>query len=322
MSAPQADRIKTVAVFGGGNIGNGIVQSFAQAGLSVRVVDLDKEKLDHCLSQVDANLKLFQEVGLLEEGAFSVKSRIEPILTKDSAKAIEYCDFVVETIPENLELKKQLFAQLDSCDDEVILSSNTSSFTITAITEGCRTASRMIGLHYFNPAHIMPLVEIHYGPQTKDEVIDMTKALMLRVGKKPILVRKSIPGLVVNRIQAAIAREIDYLVAEQVVSPEDVDIATKSSYGFRFANIGNHEFYDTAGFDLIHLVCRRLYKELSNATAPSAMWEEKVRKGELGMKTGRGWYDWAGKSAIEFMDKQNRRLLKQLALFKELEKGD
>ncbi|MEW6440997.1 MAG: 3-hydroxyacyl-CoA dehydrogenase NAD-binding domain-containing protein [bacterium] len=317
----KADQIETVSVFGGGNIGNGIVHSFAQAGISVRVIDVDKRRLDACLSQVDANLRLFREFGLLDEDPSSVTARIAPVLAKDLPKAMKDCHFVVEAIPENLELKKQLFAQLDSCPEDVILASNTSSFPITDIAEGCRTAGRVIGLHYFNPAHIMPLVEIHYGPQTTLETIDSTKAFMLRVGKRPILVRKSIPGFVVNRIQAAIGREIDYLVSTGVVSPEDVDIATKASYGFRYANIGPYEFIDTAGLDLLFLVSSRLYGELSNATQPSAMWAEKVKRNELGMKTRHGWYDWSGKSALEFMDGQNRRLLKQLALFESFEQG-
>ncbi|GAI03296.1 unnamed protein product, partial [marine sediment metagenome] len=152
----DVENIETVVMIGGGTMGQGIAQNFAQAGLSVRVVDVDTEILDRCLAQVDANLRLFQAFGLLEEAISSIELRIHPVLMKDLAKAVRDCDFVVEAIPENLELKKQLFAELDLCRDDVILSSNTSSFTISTIAEGFSTAHRIIGLHYFNPAHIMP----------------------------------------------------------------------------------------------------------------------------------------------------------------------
>ena len=183
----NVENIETVAVVGGGTMGQGIAQSFAQAGLSVCLIDLDKERLDGSLAQIEANLRLFQEFGLLQEDPSSVKSRIKPVLSEDLVKTVQGCDFVVETVPENLELKRQLFAQMDSCPDEVILSSNTGSLPVSSISEGCRTKGRIIGLHYFNPAHIMPLVEIHYSADTKEEVIAATKALMVRVGKKPVM---------------------------------------------------------------------------------------------------------------------------------------
>jgi 3-hydroxybutyryl-CoA dehydrogenase len=318
----NAENIRTILVIGGGTMGQGISQSFAQAGLSVSVVDVDRDRLNECLAQVDANLKLFQEFSLLQEDISLIESRIHPVLIKDLNKALKSCDFVVETIPENLQLKKELFAQLDSCRDEVILSTNTGSLTISEIVEGLRTASRVIGLHYFNPAHIMPLVEIHYGPRTKEEVIATTKALMLKVGKKPIVVRKEIPGLVINRIQSAVTREIDYLIENSVVSPEEIDMATKACYGFRWACIGNIESMDMIGLDVVLAGSGKIYKSLSNSTVPSHLVAEKVKKGELGIKSGRGMYDYAGKSRGEILDKLNKRLLKQLALFKSLEKQD
>jgi len=317
----EAENIRTVVVVGGGTMGQGIVQSFAQAGLSVLVVDVDKGKLDGCLSQVDTNLRQFQEFGLLQENIPSIKSRIHPVLIKDLNEALQGCDFVVEAVPEVLELKKQLFAQLDSCPEDVILSSNTSSFTIPAIAEGLRTADRIIGLHYFNPAHIMPLVEIHYGPKTKDEVISTTKALMIKVGKKPILVRKEIPGFIVNRIQAAMGREIMYLIDEGVTTPEDIDIAAKASYGFRNACIGTIEGLDMVGLDTLIAVGKQLFKSLDNSTEEPPYLYDMVKRGELGVKSGKGFYDYKGKSRAQILDEQNRKLLRQLTLFNLLEEN-
>jgi 3-hydroxybutyryl-CoA dehydrogenase len=316
-----AKNIKKVVVIGGGTMGQGIAQNFAEAGLAVQLVGRDIERLNSSLNQIDVNLKQFEQYGLLKEKQSAIKSRISLILMNDLWKTVEDSDFVVETVSENLELKRQLFQQLDSCRDEVIIGSNTSSFPIATLAEGCKTASRIIGVHYYNPAHIMPLVEIHYGPQTSEKVIATTKQLMLRVGKKPIIVKKDIPGLIGTRLQLAQAREIEQLLERDVASPEDIDTAAKASYGFRYACIGNIETYDMVGLDVMYAVEKNIYKLLSNAPGPSSLLEEKVKKGELGVKAGRGWFDYSGKSKREILDDQNRRLLKQLALFKSLEKG-
>jgi len=316
----EAENIGMVLVLGGGNMGQGIVQSLAQAGLSVSVVDVDTKKLDGCLSQVNANLRLFQEYGLLKEDIPSVEARVHPVLIQDLDKTVNSCDFVVESVPEVLELKRRLFVQLDSCREEIILGSNTSSFTVSAISEGLRTADRVIGLHYFNPAHIMPLVEIPYGPKTREDVISTTKALMTRIGKKPILVRKEIPGFIVNRIQAAMGREIMYLLAQGIATPEDIDTAAKASYGFRHACIGNIEANDMIGLDILVAVGRQLFKTLDNSTESPPFLAEKVARGEMGIKSGKGFYDYTGRTRAQVLDEHNRRLLRQLTLFNSMEK--
>ena len=156
---------------------------------------------------------------------------------------------------------------------------------------------------------------------SKVEVIAITKALMLKVGKKPILVRKELPGFIVNRIQAAVTREISYLINESVASPEDIDMAAKACYGLRWACIGSIEAMDMVGLDVVLGASRQIFKTLNNSTEPSPILAEKVTRGELGIKSGRGWFDYKGKSTAEILDDQNRRLLGQLALFKSLDKG-
>ena len=312
--------IKQIVVIGAGNMGEGIVQSFAQAGKSVRVLSRRKETLDKCLQQIDTNLKLFAEFELLEEAPEVIKSRITYIPMAELSEAIRRCHFIVETIPEVLADKKELFGKLDGCDPDVILASNTGSMTITTLTEEMKTAYRVVGTHYFNPAHIMPLVEIHSGQYTSDKVIQTTKDLMLQVGKKPILVNKEIPGFIVNRIQGAIFREISYLLDEGIATPEDIDMAAKAMYGFRLSCIGPMEADDMIGLDTSARVSANLFKTLSNRTEPSATLLDKVNKGELGIKTGSGWYNYGGKTRTQVLDEINRRLLKQLVLFKALNK--
>ena len=184
-----------------------------------------------------------------------------------------------------------------------------------------RTPERVIGVHYFNPAHIMPLVEIHCGPQTTQETIAATQALIEKTGKKSIQLKKFIPGFVVNRLQAALGREALYLVKEEVVSPEDIDIATKGSYGFRWSNIGVFEGYDMIGIDVLIRV-GGIFKLLDNSTDNPKFMYDKAEKGELGIKSGKGFYDYSGKSTAQVLDEKNRKLLRQLALFNSMEKNN
>ena len=316
ISYRKPSEIKQIVVIGAGNMGEGIVQSFAQAGKSVKVLARKRETLDKCLQQIDTNLKLFAEFQLLEEAPEVIKSRITYIPMTELSEAIKGCHFIVETIPEVLTDKKELFGKLDGCDPDVILASNTSSITITTLTDGMKTAHRVLGTHYFNPAHIVPLVEIHRGKYTSDKVVQTTRDLMLQVGKKPILVKKEIPGFIVNRIQGALFREIGYLLDEGVTTPEDIDMAAKAMYGFRLSCIGPMEADDMIGLDTSARVSTNLFKTLSNRTGPSATLLDKVKRGELGIKTGSGWYNYSGKTRTQVLDEINRRLLKQFVLFK------
>jgi 3-hydroxyacyl-CoA dehydrogenase len=316
ISYRKPSETKQIVVIGAGNMGEGIVQSFAQAGRSVKVLARRTETLDKCRQQIDTNLKLFAEFQLLEEAPELIRSRITYIPMAELSEAIRGCHFVVETIPEVLPDKRELFGKLDGCDPDVILASNTSSITITTLTEHMKTAYRVVGTHYFNPAHIMPLVEIHRGKHTSEEVVQTIRDLMLQVGKKPVLVRKEIPGFIVNRIQGAIFREISYLLDEGIATPEDIDMAAKAMYGFRLSCIGPMEADDMIGLDTSARVSANLFKTLSNRTEPSATLLDRVKRGELGIKTGNGWYNYRGKTRTQVLDEINRRLLKQLVLFK------
>ena len=311
----KADGIKKVAVIGAGAMGGGIALSFAQAGLSVRIVDVDESTLKSCLDQIDANLGLFKEFDLLTEETSAVRSHVTSFEMKDLTKALEGCGFVVEAIPEILEMKRRLFAQLDSCCVDAILASNTSTMTITSISRGLTRPGRVVGTHYFYPAHIMPLVEIHRGEDTDEQAVEVARQLMLRVGKKPILVRKEIPGFIVNRIQGAYNREINYLLDEGVATPEDIDLAAKASFGFRLANLGPLEIQDLSGLDIILRSRTAMSKNLCNATKPSITLAAKVAAGELGVKSGKGWYDYQGRSRGEIMERADRKLLRQLIDF-------
>ncbi len=312
----ETKKIKNILVIGAGTMGEGIVQNFAQAGFNVTVMARRQESLDKCLKQVNANLNTFKEFGLIKESPLTIMGRIQTILDKDLLSVVNKCDYVVETITEILEDKKAIFNRLDSLPADVVIASNTGSFTMTILTEGLKTPQRFVGTHYFNPAHIIPAVEVHRGEKTSDEAVEITKQLLFKIGKKPVIVRKIVPGFIINRLTGAMEREVDYLLDEGIVTPEDLDIAVKSSFGFRLACLGPMEAEDMIGLDTSARVSDRVYKVLSNRTDASPSLLEKVKKGELGIKSGKGWYDYSDRTREKVLDATNRKLLQQLALFK------
>jgi 3-hydroxyacyl-CoA dehydrogenase len=287
--------------------------------MAVRMIARDQGRLEASLASVKANLELFEEFGLLSEAPADILARVTIIPATDMLEATTGCDYVVETIPEVLDTKKAIFEQIDKLPEDVIIASNTSSFTMDTLTEGLKTPQRMVGLHYFNPAHIIPAVEIHKGKDTTEEVVAQTRALMLKTGKKPVIVMKTVPGFIINRLTGAMEREIDYLIDEGIVTPEDLDIAVKASYGFRLSCMGPMAQEDMIGLDTSARVSGNVFKLLSNKTEPSPVLLAKVEKGELGIKSGKGWYDYSGQTRDEVNDKINRRLLKHLALFRSVE---
>ena len=308
--------INTVTVFGAGIMGEGISLMFAQAGRLVRVVDNDVDKLNGCLLRIKWNVKQMKEFGLVKESTPAIMKRITPFTSRLLSQALKNADLVVETIPEILQLKMKLLSRLDSLPNQTIIASNTGSIPITQLTEGMKTAARVIGTHFFNPAYLMPLVEVHRGENTSDEVLARTVSVLQEVGKTPIVLKKTLPGFIVLRITAAMMREIYHLLNEGVASPEEIDLALKNSMSLKLASFGPMEMEDMAGLDVASQVHARTFPTLSNSQAPTPLMLEKVKQGELGYKSGKGWLDYSKIPYQDVISERNRRLLEQLALLK------
>ena len=315
----NVDSIKKVLVIGGsGTMGQGIAQGFAEAGLETVITGRTRETCDRAMAQIQKNLSLCEEYGTLNEKPADIFSRLSAEATSEYADLASTCQYVVETVAENLALKQSIFKQLDGIDRNIIIGSDTSSIPVATIAEGCKTPERMIGIHYFNPAHIMPLVEIHHGPETSEEAIAVTRQLMTKAGKTPVVIKKDIFGLLGTRFQLAIIREIESLLAQDVASLEDLNLVAQASYGMRYACIGHIEALDMIGLDTMEVIEKRIFPELSNADGPTPALVDKVAKGHVGVKAGRGWFNYDGIPKEKVLDSQNRRLLKQLKLFKEM----
>lgn len=321
----NTDTIERVLVIGAGAMGESIAQQFAQAGMKVFLADIDEAVLDRAGRQIATNLAQLGKFGLLSEAPDAIQSRIAShhIGSLDEISGFaEQADFVIEVVPEKIELKRRVFSVLDAFDKDRILASNTSTLSITDISDGMSSPERVVGVHFFYPAHIVPLVEIHGGSRTSEETIQSAKELMHRIDKQPIVIRKVMPGFIVNRMQAAFNREVIHMLEQGVATAEELDMAAMACFGFRLACLGPLEIHDLNGLDVVFNSWRQTRPSLCNDTEPSVSVKEKVEKGELGAKTGKGWYDYHGRSREEILFESNEKLLHQLALFRSLRKQE
>jgi 3-hydroxybutyryl-CoA dehydrogenase len=288
------NEIRCAAVIGAGLMGHGIAQLFAQAQIPVYLTDSQPESLEAGLRHVATNLKKLVSHGFLKEHeADEIHSRVMPVSTIQ--EAVKDADFVTECVTEDLALKQNLFEELEELSPPwAILASNTSSLILSEIGARVKQKSRMIVTHYFNPPHIIPTVEIVPSDFTDPAVTETTRGLITRMGKFPICLKKALPGFLVNRVQAAIVREVLSILEDDFTTAEEMDQALRGSIGFRMAAVGPLEVMDFGGLDTWLELTSNLLPTLNNRTDPPAILVEKVTRGDLGVKSGRGFYDWGG----------------------------
>ena len=216
-------------------------------------------------------------------------------------------DLVIESVYEDLELKRGIFEKLDRAAPlSTILTSNTSGLSITAITSRCTHPERILTTHFWNPPQLMPLVEIVVGERTAAETVEAVRAFLLQCRKVPVVVKKDRPGQLGNRLQMALLREAVNIVAEGIADVEDVDLAAKAGFGLRLPVYGIFEHQDMVGLDLGFSVIDYVVPDLSNAPRGPELYRQKVEEGNLGVKTGKGFYDWSKKDAAEVRARRDR----------------
>ena len=288
------DKIRNVAVVGAGLMGHGIAQEFAVSGYRVSLNDMSEERLDHARERIRQNLEM---LGRSDEWD-GVASRIT--FTGDLRTAVEGADLVIEAITENLDIKRELFAELESiCRADTILASNTSTFMPSQLAEATQNPGRVIVMHYFNPPHIVPLVEVVGGRDTSPETVETVRDLLISQGKKPVVLEKEVLGFIGNRLQAALLRECFALVENGVVRPEDIDTVVTTSFGRRLGVAGVFEVFDAAGADVWYAICEQVMPDLESSTEVPPAIARMAESGNFGLKTGRGVYQWPEESAIE-----------------------
>lgn len=280
--------IKNVSVVGAGLMGMGISQALAQQGLSITATDLSEELLEQNLNKIGQNLKSRVERGKISaEEAEEVLARIK---TTTNIADIAQVDLVIEAVFESIEVKKQVFTQLDDlCPPHTILATNTSILSPTEIGSVTRRPEKTIGMHWFNPAPVMKLIEVTAGLSTSEETIAAVMEFSRRIGKTPVRVNEA-PGGIVSRVLSAMRNAAVDILAEGVASAEDIDTAMKLGAGFP---MGPLELIDLVGVDIHVINSDNLCRELGDLKyRPNATLRKMVRAGHLGRKSGRGFYDY------------------------------
>lgn len=304
----RVDDIKNITVFGPGMMGSGIAQVFAGCE-DLNVTIFIREKFEYeGLDKIKANLTVLKERGIItDKDVEGIFSRIKT--TEDFEEAVKEADFIIECIPENMEMKQDLFARVEKfCKENAILATNTSVMSITEIAQKTNNKARVVGTHFWNPPYLIPLVEVVKSDYTSDEVFDTTYNLLKKANKKPVKVNKDVPGFLANRLQHALWREGISIVENGIADAATVDEAVKYGFGLRLPYLGPMENADMVGLDLTYSIHDYILKHLESSKEPSPILREKFEKGELGFKTGVGFQRWTE----EEMKKSNEGLREYL----------
>jgi 3-hydroxybutyryl-CoA dehydrogenase/5-formyl-3-hydroxy-2-methylpyridine 4-carboxylate dehydrogenase len=301
--------VKTVAVVGAGTMGPGIAATFARYGFTTRLSDVKPEQLEKAKGTIDFVYKTLTGGGFMTE-ADAQTGWSNLTITGDQVAAVKDADFVVETVPERLDIKQAVFTELEGqVREDTILASNTSGIPITKLGEAVKTPNRVVGMHWSNPPHVIPVIEVIRGAHTDQATIDATNRVVERIGMVPAEVKRDIPGFVENRILYAIMREALHLLDEGVASAEDIDKITKWGIGYKLAVIGPLELLDVAGLDIYTAVASYLNKDLSNESGISSTVTSKVEQGKLGLKTQGGLFEYTPEKIQQLQQQRGRLLL-------------
>jgi len=307
--------IKNIVIAGAGIMGASFAQIFAQYGFKVVLYDIFEESILKGKNLIKMNQEnaIDEDIISLEESQ-KLLSNISYSMDIDSFKI---ADFVIEAIAEKIEIKDKFWKQISVITpDKAILTTNTSGLSISRIAESVHMPERFCGMHWVNPPHIIPLVEIIAGDKTNEDTLETVKGLALHIERKPVMVKKDINGFILNRLQYAILREAFYIVENGVASIEDVDNVMKYGLGRRYACIGPFETIDFGGIDTFFNVGSYMFRELSNSKEVSKLLIDLYEEGAYGVKTGKGFYDYSGdksRKAIEKRDKDFIKVAKSLS---------
>lgn len=296
-------------VLGGGTMGVGIIAMFLGGGWKVDVVSRSASTRD--------SLPAAAAKALAAMGKPTDTSGLATYATLPEAPWPKI-DLVVETVTEDLALKQQIFADMEKlARPDCALTSNSSSFPISEIAKGLKTQGRMMGLHFFMPAHLIPLVEVVRSVHTDIATAEKIGAIMSSLGKRPVQVKKDVIGFLGNRIQGALMREALWLIEQGVASPEDIDATVRLSFGFRYAAAGPIMQKEHSGWDTTCAVAKIIWPDLTNAPGPPPVLQRNVDEGRIGFKTKAGFFPWNDESIAKERARYERALRKCLEIFRE-----
>ena len=293
--------IKNITVLGSGIMGHGIAQVYAMAGYNIVLRDIEQKFLDKAMEKIKWSLdKLVSKERISLEEESEILSRIKPIV--DLKDAVQDSDLVIEAVPEIMDLKKKVYAELDKvAGDQVIFASNTSTLPISEIANTLSRPDKFIGIHFFNPPQLMKLVEIIPGQKTSDDILNLIINLVKSVNKTPVICRKDVPGFIVNRLFIPLVHEACYVMERQKIQQVEIDSAVKFNLGFP---MGIFELADYTGMDVIHKATIEMHLRDKKVILPHPKIEQLFNEKKLGQKSGEGFYKYSD-------DKYERILLSE-----------
>ena len=293
--------IKNITVLGSGIMGHGIAQVYAMAGYNIVLRDIEQKFLDKAMEKIKWSLdKLVSKERISLEEESKILSRIKPIV--DLKDAVHDSDLVIEAVPEIMDLKKKVYAELDKvAGDQVIFASNTSTLPISEIANTLSRPDKFIGIHFFNPPQLMKLVEIIPGQKTSDDILNLIINLVKSVKKTPVICRKDVPGFIVNRLFIPLVHEACYVMERQKIQQVEIDSAVKFNLGFP---MGIFELADYTGMDVIHKATIEMHLRDKKVILPHPKIEQLFNEKKLGQKSGEGFYKYSD-------DKYERILLSE-----------
>lgn len=310
--------IRKVLIVGSGLMGHGIAQAFAQAGYDVVMNDLDDERLERAVVGIRHNLELFREEGLIT--ADEVTAALARItVDANLERAARDVDFAMEVTYENLESKRSVLQRMGSlCPERTLFASNTSGLSVNAMAPSTGRPDRFVVAHFWNPPHLIPLVEVVRGEQSAQSTIDRVVDILRSCGKKPVVVQKDVLGFIGNRLQYALFREALSLVQNGVCTAEDLDTVVKTSFGRRLTTAGPLETADINGTDLWYNISKYLLPDLDRTIEPPPFFHQLIAEGRTGVKVGKGFRDWSGNRAERVLEQRDRELIRWLKVDQEM----
>jgi 3-hydroxybutyryl-CoA dehydrogenase len=306
------DAVPRIAVLGTGQMGPGIALIMALGGHAVRVFGRSNASLERGRAAFEAAVTLFEAEGIVDAEQRQQATQCTT-WCDDLARAVDGAGLVFESVAENLDVKQALFGEVEALTGEqTILASNTSGLPVAAIAEALQRPELVLTTHFWNPPHLVPLVEVVKGPRTAPETVKRVRSILSAAGKRPVVVNRDVPGQIGNRLQYAIIREALTMVEQGVTSIEDIDTAIKYGPGARWPVYGPMEHLDVVGLDMVAAIGDSIVPDLSREPINPQLLRQRVADGQLGVKTGRGLYDWSGRSGADVVAARDRFLLERL----------
>ena len=305
--------VTQVGIVGAGTMGAGIAEVFAEAGYHVVWYNRSETGIKRGLERLQTNQSTLVRAGVLTQSdAEAARTRLQ---TTTDLAALSSVDVISESIVETLEAKKALFHALDQiCGQHTILTTNTSGLPISQLATVVTNPARFAGMHFANPPHLIPMVELVKGEKTSSVTYDLLTAMAQHLGKHPVRVQRDVPGFIANRLQFAVIREALHLIETGVAAPADIDAAVKHGIGLRWALLGPLEIADVGGLDVFHSIGQYLFQELTNTAEGSKVLDALVASEKFGAKSGAGFYDYPAGKAQEIIAQRDNMLLHLLQI--------